>query len=88
MPSQKKSPQPVQLQFNLIMFKFNSSAIENISDVADEKVTITWNGGRDYTYGVKDVEQFVSALSTVISEQKSVGQFVNRAIRNQDLVQI
>jgi len=70
------------------MFKFNSSAIENISDVADEKVTITWNGGRDYTYGVKDVEQFVSALSAVITEQKSVGQFVNRSIRNQDLVQI
>lgn len=88
MPSQKKSPQSCTLQFNLIMFKFNSSAIENISDVADEKVTITWNGGRDYTYGVKDVEQFVSALSTVISEEKSVGQFVNRAIRNQDLVQI
>lgn len=72
----------------MIMFNFTSSAIESISDVADDKVTITWNGGRDYTYSVKDVEQFVSSLSTVISEQKSVGQFVNRAIRNQDLVAV
>lgn len=72
----------------MIMFNFTSSAIESISDVADDKVTITWNGGREYTYGVKDVEQFVSSLSTVISEQKSVGQFVNRAIRNQDLVAV
>ena len=74
------------------MFKFTSSAIESITDAdqirKDEKVTITWNGGREYTYGVKDVEQFVSSLSTVISEQKSVGQFVNLAIRNQDLVSV
>jgi len=52
-------------------FTFSSSAIESISDVQDGKVTITFNGGRDYTYGVQDVEMFVSQLSAVIANQQS-----------------
>ena len=67
-------------------FTFSSSAIENISDVTDGKVTITFNGGRDYTYGVQDVEQFVSQLSSVIAQQQSVGRFVNNAIKSEQLV--
>lgn len=62
-------------------FKFESSAIENISDVEDGKVIITFNGGRDYTYAVTDVEKFVSQLTEVITQNNSVGGFVNMAIR-------
>lgn len=67
------------------MFKFQSSAIENISDVQDEQVTITFNGGREYTYKVADPANFVSQLNTVIAEQDSVGRFVNSAIRSEQL---
>lgn len=62
-------------------FKFESSAIENISDVEDGKVIITFIGGRDYTYAVTDVEKFVSQLTEVITQKDSVGGFVNMAIR-------
>lgn len=70
------------------MFQFTSSAIESISDVQDGKVTITFAGGRDYTYSVRDVEQFTSALSQVIAESGSVGRFVNQALRSEDLVTV
>ena len=66
-------------------FQFSSSAIENISDVNDGKVCITFNGGREYTYSVNDVEQFVSQLSEVITQSESVGRFVNRSIRSEQL---
>ena len=68
------------------MFNFTSSAIESISDVNDGKVSITFTGGRNYTYSVQDVEQFVSQLSTVIANQQSVGRFVNSAIRSEQLL--
>lgn len=70
------------------MFNFQSSAIENISDVQDGKVTITFNGGRDYTYGVQDVEQFTAQLSNVIANSESVGRFINTAIRSEQLTQV
>ena len=76
----------IHFDFIMSQFTFTSSAIENISDVQDGKVTITFNGGRDYTYGVQDVEQFVSQLSTVIASQQSVGRFVNNAIKSEQLV--
>jgi len=48
-----------------------------------------FNGGRDYTYGVQDVEQFVAQLSAVIADPEgSVGRFVNTAIRNDQLVAV
>ena len=70
------------------MFNFQSSAIENISDVQDGKVTITFNGGRDYTYGVQDVEQFTAQLTDVIAKSESVGRFINTAIRSEQLTQV
>ena len=69
-------------------FQFQSSAIENISEVQDGKVTITFNGGRDYTYGVADVEQFVTQLTDVIAKSESVGRFINTAIRSEQLTQV
>jgi hypothetical protein len=64
-----------------------SSAIENIS-VADNTATVTFSGGRKYDYTVNDVATFVSALSDVIEGDKSVGQFINTAIRNETLQKV
>lgn len=61
---------------------FTSSAIENISDVENGQVTITFNGGRDYTYGVADVERFVTEMTNTISQGDSVGRYVNNALRS------
>jgi hypothetical protein len=69
----------------LIMFKFQSSAIENISDVEDGKVIITFTGGRDYTYAVPDPSNFVSDLQLVIDHEDSVGKFINLSIRGEAL---
>ncbi len=77
------------LTFFLIMtFQFQSSAIENISDVQNEQVTITFNGGRDYTYTVADPASFVSDLQLVIENEDSVGKFINLAIRSEALTQV
>ena len=73
------------LPFFLIMFKFQSSAIDNISEVQDGQVTITFVGGRDYTYKVSDPANFVSDLNTVIENDDSVGRFINLAIRGEQL---
>lgn len=67
------------------MFKFQSSAIENISDVQDGQVVVTFNGGRDYTYEVPDPANFVSDLQLVIDNEDSVGRFINLAIRGEAL---
>jgi len=66
-------------------FQFQSSAIENISDVQNGEVTITFNGGRDYTYTVADPASFVSDLQLVIENEDSVGKFINLAIRGDQL---
>jgi hypothetical protein len=67
------------------MFKFNSSAIESISDLNGDQVQITFNGGREYTYKVSNPVNFVEDLNLVIENEDSVGKFVNLAIRSQDL---
>ncbi len=87
-PAQNTSLKPLQCDLIMSQFAFTSSAIESISDVNDGKVTITFNGGREYTYGVQDVEMFVSQLSTVIAEQQSVGRFVNNAIKTEQLLAV
>ncbi len=69
-------------------FQFQSSAIENISEVQDGKVTITFNGGRDYTYAVNDPQEFIDDLNMVIENEDSVGKFVNLAIRGDQLTQV
>jgi hypothetical protein len=85
-PAQNTSLNPLLFELIMSQFNFTSSAIENISNVENGQVTITFNGGREYTYGVQDVEQFVAQLSAVIAEQQSVGRFVNAAIRSDQLV--
>ena len=65
--------------------KFQSSAIDNISDVQDGQVVVTFNGGRDYTYDVPDPANFVSDLQLVIDNEDSVGKFINLSIRGEAL---
>jgi hypothetical protein len=71
--------------------KFESSAIENMTAAKTDQnsnsgqVTITFNGGRDYTYGVADVEQFVAQVNDTIAQGESVGRFINTAIRSEQL---
>jgi hypothetical protein len=69
------------LTFFLIMFKFQSSAIDNIVVGDNDNVTVTFRGGRDYIYSCSDVAGFQNDLQNVVDENESVGSFVNRAIR-------
>lgn len=70
------------------MFNFQSSAIENISDVDNGQVSITFNGGREYTYQVTDPANFVEDLQLVIENEDSVGRFINLAIRGEQLTNV
>jgi hypothetical protein len=67
---------------------FTSSAIDNIVIGDNDNVTVTFRGGRDYTYSCSDVSGFQNDLKNVIEEQESVGSFVNRAIRAELLQQV
>jgi len=69
-------------------FQFQSSAIENISEVQDGQVTITFNGVGDYTKAVNDPAEFIADLNMVIENEDSVGKFVNLAIRGDQLTQV
>lgn len=69
-------------------FQFQSSAIENISDVDNGQVSITFNGGREYTYQVTDPSNFVEDLQLVIENEDSVGRFINLAIRGEQLTNV
>jgi len=72
----------------LDQLKFESSAIEKISEQEDDKVAITFVGGRQYVYSVPDIQQFAADLTEVVSNQKSVGKFVNTSIKNKDLLPV
>ena len=54
----------------------------------DDQVTVTFNGGRDYTYKVADPSNFINDLNTVISKQESVGRFINTSIREDQLISV
>ena len=70
------------------MFKFESSAIDNISDVDNNQITITFKGGRDYVYTVSNVEKFVTELTNTINTNASVGRYVNDSIKTDQLVSV
>lgn len=63
---------------------FTSSAIEALSTTDSGEVLVTFNGGRQYTYTVADVEQFVSAFNAATSK----GQFVNQQIKSETLQKV
>lgn len=66
---------------------FNSTAINSISELNGDQVTIEFVSGKPYTYRVADTEAWQNDLADVISEGESVGAFVNRALRA-DLLQL
>jgi len=70
------------------MFQFTSSAVESISDLNGDQVTVTFNGGRTYDYKVADPSAFVTQLNQVITQEQSVGGFINRAIRGEQLLSL
>ena len=70
------------------MFNFQSSAIDSISELNGDQVQITFVGGREYTYRAADPSTFVADLNQVIAKQESVGGFVNRAIRSEQLLSV
>ena len=63
---------------------FTSSAIESMSTTADGQVLVTFTGGREYTYSVSDVEQFVTAFNAATSK----GRFVNEQIKAETLQKV
>lgn len=66
---------------------FNSTAINSISELNGDQVTIEFVSGKPYTYRVTDTQAWQNDLADVISEGESVGKFVNRALRA-DLLQL
>ena len=51
---------------------------------ADGQVLVTFTGGREYTYSVADVEQFVTAFNAAASK----GRFVNEQIKAETLQKV
>ena len=62
---------------------FTSSALESVT-VDGEQVTVTFNGGRSYTYTVADVAQFCMAFNAA----ESKGKFLNAQIKNETLERV
>ncbi len=64
-----------------------STAIDSIS-VNSEEVAITFKGsGKTYNYTTSD-PNFVNSLQNVIESNQSVGRFINRAIKEDQTLQI
>lgn len=71
------------------MINVNSSAIQSISEVTENnEVTIVFANGKPYVYEVADADAWNNDLNDVISEDESVGRFVNKAIKVGILKQI
>ena len=65
----------------------NSSAITDIS-VNEDTVAITWQGS-DKTYNYVNTDpNFVNILQDTIENGKSVGRLINRAIKEDQTLQI
>lgn len=65
----------------------NSTAVDTI-DVNGNEVTITFNGSeKTYNYTSSD-PNFVNSLQNVIETNQSVGRFINRAIKEDQTLQI
>jgi len=66
---------------------FNSSAVKEI-EVNDNIVSIIFNtSDKQYNYEVKD-ENFIDMLQNVITNEESIGKFINISIKNSAIVQV
>ena len=54
-----------------------------------DQVSVTFHGGREYTYKAVDPTTFETALNGEIADPEgSVGRLVNQLIRSEDLVTV
>ena len=68
-----------------------SSAVQNINvDETTGVVGVTWNSGKEYNYTLNgiSVQDFVNTVQETIQNDKSVGRFINKAIREDQTLQI
>ena len=68
-----------------------SSAVKNINvDETTGVVGVTWNRGKEYNYTLNGItaQDFVNTVQNVIENNQSVGRFVNKAIREDQTLQI
>ena len=68
----------------------DSTAVDAIS-VADDVVTITYkSSGNRYNYALNGIsaQDFVNTVHNVIENNQSVGRFINKAIREDQTLQI
>jgi hypothetical protein len=68
-----------------------SSAVQNINvDETTGVVGVTWNSGKEYNYALNgiSVQDFVNTVQETIENDKSVGRFINKAIREDQTLQI
>lgn len=68
-----------------------SSAVKNINvDENTGVVSVTWNRGKEYNYTLNGIspQDFVNTVQNIIEKNQSVGQFVNKAIREDQTLQI
>ena len=69
----------------------DTSARKNINvDETTGIVGVTWNSGKEYNYTLNGVsaQDFVNTVQKVIENDQSVGRFVNKAIREDQTLQI
>ena len=84
----KRSHKPSYYRIIMKQFTFTSSAIEGLSMEGDQ-VSVTFHGGREYTYKAVDPTTFETALNGEIADPEgSVGRLVNQLIRSEDLVTV
>ena len=68
-----------------------SSAVQNINvDETTGIVGVTWNSGKEYNYALNGIsaQDFVNTVQNTIENDKSVGRFINKAIREDQTLQI
>lgn len=65
----------------------NSTAIQTVSENDDNIVTITFNSGNSYNY--QDITgNFVDSVENAIENDQSVGRLYNRAVREDQTLQL
>ena len=69
--------------FFIMINPFTSSAMTAVN-VSDSNVVITRPNGTDYTYGIADVEAFVTAFNAASSK----GRFVDQQIKSKTLTEV
>ena len=69
----------IQLTFFIMINPFTSSAMTALS-VTESNVVITRNNGKDYTYGIADVQAFATAFNAASSKGRFVAQQIKASV--------